>query len=72
MDATLKKTKVNILKRIIGKRVFVVTNSLTDEGYCGVVNKVIDHETVMIFTDKKDETVSIFDIRNPSRIYDCQ
>lgn len=72
MDATLKKTKVNILKRMIGKRVFVITNSLTDEGYCGVVNKVIDDETLGVLTDKKEEKISIFDVRNPSRLYDCQ
>lgn len=72
MDAILKKTRVNILKRMIGKRVFVITNPLTDEGYCGLVNKVIDHETLSVFTDKKDENVSIFDVRTPSRIYDCQ
>jgi len=72
MDANIKKIKTNILKRMLGKRVFVVVNSLTDEGYCGVVNKIIDHETVSIFTDKKDENVSIFDIRTPSRIYNCE
>lgn len=72
MDATLKKTKTNILKRMIGKRVFIVTNSLTGEGYCGIVNKIVDHETLSIFSDKKEENVSIFDVRTPSRIYDCE
>lgn len=72
MDATLNKTKLNILKRMLGKRVFVVTNSLTDEGYCGIVNKVINHETLSVFSDKAEINVSIFDIRTPSRIYDCE
>lgn len=72
MDANLNKIKVNILKRMLGKKVFVVTNSLTDEGYCGIVNRVVDHQTVNIFTDKKDENVSIFDVRTPSRLYNCE
>jgi hypothetical protein len=57
---------------MLGKRVFVVTNSLTDEGYCGIVNRVVDHQTVNVFTDKKDENVSIFDVRTPSRVYNCE
>lgn len=72
MDATLNKTKMNILKRMIGKKVFVITNSLTQEGYCGLVNKVIDHETLNIFNDKKEQNVSIFDVRSPSRLYNCE
>jgi hypothetical protein len=72
MDATLNKTKANILKRMIGKKVFVITNSLTQEGYCGLVNKVVDHETLSIFNDKKEQNVSIFDVRSPSRLYNCE
>lgn len=72
MDATLKKTKVNILRKMLGKRVFIITNSTTDEGYCGIVNKVIDHETLGIISDKHEENISIFDIRTPSRLYDCE
>ena len=72
MDAILKKTKLNILKRMMGKRVFVVTNSLTDEGYCGIVNKIIDHNTLSIISDKREDNVSIFDVRTPSRLYDCE
>ena len=72
MDTNLIKTKTNILKRILGKKMFVVTNSLTDEGYCGMVNKIINHETVSILSDKKEENVSIFDLRSPSRLYNCE
>ena len=72
MDTTLNKTKVNILKRMIGKKVFVITNSLTQEGYCGLVNRVVDHETLNVFNDKKEQNVSIFDIRSPSRLYNCE
>jgi hypothetical protein len=72
MDTILNKTKINILKRMLGKKVFVITNSLTQEGYCGLVNKVIDHETLNIFNDKKEQNVSIFDVRSPSRLYNCE
>lgn len=71
MDAT-KKLKMTILKRMLGKRVFIVTNPLTDEGYCGIVNKVVDHETLQIFSEKKEENISIFDVRTPSRTYNCE
>jgi hypothetical protein len=72
MESTLNKTKVAVLKKMLGKRVFVVTNSLLDEGYCGIVNQVVNHETVQVISEKKEEKVSIFDIRTPSRIYDCE
>ena len=67
-----KKIKLNILKKMLGKKVFVITNSLTEEGYCGIINKIIDHENVQVFTEKKEENVSIFDIRTPSRMYNCE
>ena len=72
MDTSVKKLKATILKKMLGKRVFVITNSLTEEGYCGIVNKVIDHETLNIISDKKEDNVSIFDIRTPSRAYNCE
>lgn len=69
---TIKKSKMAILKRMLGKRIFVITNPLTEEGYCGIVNKVIDHETLHVLSEKKEENVSIFDVRTPSRIYNCE
>jgi len=72
MEVTLNKVKLNILKRMLGKRVFVITNPITEEGYCGIVNKVVNHETLGIISDKQELNVSIFDIRTPSRIYDCE
>lgn len=72
MESTLNKTKIAILKRMLGKRIFVIVNSLTEEGYCGIVNKVIDHETLSILSDKEERNISIFDIRNPSRLYNCE
>lgn len=72
METTLQRTKVNILKRMLGKKVFVITNPITEEGYCGVVNKVVNHETLGIISDKQEVNVSIFDVRTPSRLYDCE
>lgn len=72
MEATLNKVKLNILKRMLGKRVFVITSPTTEEGYCGIVSKVVNHETLGIISDKQELNVSIFDIRTPSRIYDCE
>lgn len=72
MNNTEKKVKTNVLKRMLGKRVFVITNSITQEGYCGVVNKVIDHETLNVLSDKVELNVSIFDVRTPSKMYNCE
>jgi len=72
METTLQKAKVNILKRMLGKRVFVITNPVTEEGYCGVVNKVVDHETLNIFSERREANVSIFNIRTPNRTYNCE
>jgi sensor domain CHASE-containing protein len=72
MDITLNKTKTSILRRMIGKRVFVISNPITQDGYCGVVSRVVDHSTLCVSTDKKEENVSIFDVRTPSRLYNCE
>jgi len=74
MSNELKKVKINILKRMLGTRVFVLTNSISDEGYCGIVSKVVSEDSVIVssFKTKDDKEVSIFDIRTPSRIYNCE
>lgn len=74
MNNELKKTKINILKRMIGHRVFVITNSLSEEGYCGIISKILTEDTVVVssFKNRDDKEVSIFDIRTPSRIYNCE
>jgi len=72
METNIKKVKINILKRMLGKKVFIITNSITEEGYCGLVNRVVDHETLNIINDRKEENVSIFNVRSPSRLYNCE
>ena len=72
MEDNIKKVKTSILKRMLGKRVFVVTNHILNEGYCGNVEKVIDHETLLVLNEKGESKINIFDIRTPSRIYNCE
>lgn len=72
IDNNLKKLKTSILKKMLGKRVFVLTNPLLEEGYCGNVIKVLDHENVLVSNDRGETQVNIFDIRTPSRLYNCE
>jgi len=60
--------KLNVLKRMLGKRVAVITNYTTLEHFYGEVAEVIDESNVIVKNDKnEDSKVSIFDIRNPSQ-----
>jgi ferredoxin-fold anticodon binding domain-containing protein len=60
--------KLNILKRMIGKRVAVIRNYSTLEYFYGEVSEVIDETNVVIKNDKNESSkVSIFDIRNPTQ-----
>ena len=60
--------KLNILKKMVGKRVAVITNYNTLEHFYGEVSEVIDEMNVIVKNDKnEDSKVSIFDIRNPAQ-----
>ena len=60
--------KLNILKRMLGKRVAVITNYNTLDHFYGEVAEVIDETNVVIKNDRnEDSKVSIFDIRNPAQ-----
>ena len=60
--------KLNILKKILGKRVAVITNYSSLEHYYGEVTQVIDESMVLVKNDINEEyKVSIFDIRNPAQ-----
>ena len=60
--------KLNILKKILGKRVAVITNYSPLEHYYGEVTQVIDESMVLVKNDINEEyKVSIFDIRNPAQ-----
>lgn len=60
--------KLNILKRIIGKRVAVITNYSNLDHFYGEVLEVVDETNVVVKSDRnEDSKVSIFDIRNPAQ-----
>jgi len=60
--------KLNVLKKMLGKRVAVITNYTTLDHYYGEVAEVIDETNVVVKNDRnEDSKVSIFDIRNPAQ-----
>jgi len=60
--------KLNILKRMVGKRVAVIVNYNTLDCFYGEVSSVIDEYNVIVKSDRnEDHKVCIFDIRNPSQ-----
>jgi len=60
--------KLNVLKRMLGKRVAVITSYTTLDHFYGEVTEVIDETNVVIKNDRnEDSKVSIFDIRNPAQ-----
>lgn len=62
------KSKLSVLKKIIGKRVAVITDYDKMEHYYGDASDVINESTVLVKNDQGEEfQVSIFDIRNPSQ-----
>ena len=62
--------KLNILKRIIGRKMVVITNYIKNEYYYGLVESVIDDSNVKIKSvNGETKDVSIFDLRSPSAEY---
>ena len=62
------KLKMNILKRMVGKRVAVIVNYNTSEHYYGEVIQAVDENTLSVKNDQGEEKqVSIFDVRNPTQ-----
>jgi ferredoxin-fold anticodon binding domain-containing protein len=60
--------KLNVIKRMLGKRVAVITNYNTLDHFYGEVSEVIDETNVVVKSDRnEDSKVSIFDIRNPAQ-----
>jgi ferredoxin-fold anticodon binding domain-containing protein len=60
--------KLNVLKRMLGKRVAVITNYSTLDHFYGEVIEIFDETNVVVKNDKNEASkASIFDIRNPSQ-----
>jgi hypothetical protein len=57
--------KFNILKRMIGKRVIVITDHVKLTNWFGLVENVIDEMHLIISGPNGSQKVNIFDIRSP-------
>jgi hypothetical protein len=57
--------KLNILKRMIGKRVIVITDHVKLTNWFGLVENVIDDTHLMISGPNGSQKVNIFDVRSP-------
>jgi hypothetical protein len=57
--------KFNILKRMIGKRVIVITDHVKLTNWFGLVENVIDDMHLMISGPNGSQKVNIFDVRSP-------
>lgn len=63
-DAIDKKSKIDYLRKMVGKEVFVISDGYSD-GYSGVITAVIDDEHFKIKPDKGEERiVDIFYVRS--------
>jgi hypothetical protein len=62
--------KLNILKRIIGRKMVVIKDYSKNEYYYGQVESVLDESNVLVKRlSGESEKISIFDLRSPSIEY---
>jgi hypothetical protein len=62
--------KLNILKRIIGRKMVVIKDYNKNEYYYGQVESVVDESNVLVKRlSGESEKISIFDLRSPSVEY---
>ena len=62
--------KLNILRRIIGKKMVVIKDYIKNIYYYGMVDSVIDENTVNVKSPSGEfEKISIFNLRSPSNEY---
>lgn len=60
--------KLNVLKRMLGRKVAVITNYNSLDCFYGEVTEVLDETNVVVRNDKNETSkISIFDIRNPAQ-----
>ena len=61
----MSKERINVNKRILGKRVIVISDHLKMNFWYGVVESVIDRSHFLVKNNEGvNEKVSIFDIRS--------
>jgi len=62
--------KLNILKKIIGRKMVIIKDYVKNDYYYGQVDSVIDEANVIVKRlSGETEKVSIFDLRSPSVEY---
>lgn len=62
--------KLNVLKRILGKKMVVVKDHIKKIHYYGIVESIIDEMNVNVKSPSGEvEKISIFDLRSPSNEY---
>lgn len=62
--------KINILKKIIGKKMVVIKDYIKNIYYYGIVDSVIDEMNINVRSPNGEiEKISIFDLRSPSNEY---
>jgi len=62
--------KLNILKRILGKKMVVITDYIKNEYYYAQVDSIIDESNVVMKKLSGEiQKISIFDLRSPSPDY---
>lgn len=61
----MKNTKISYLKRMVGKKVFVIKDIQRCEGYIGYINDVKNEDSFIITNDNSESNiVNIFDVRS--------
>jgi hypothetical protein len=63
--------KLNVLKRILGKKMVVIKDFYKNLYYYGTIQSIIDSSNVKVKNPQGDiEDVSIFNLRSPSNEYE--
>ena len=60
--------KLNVLKRMFGRKVVVIENDIKMIYWFGIVSDIVNESTLKVKNQDGDSfDVSIFDIRNPTK-----
>ena len=60
----MKQNKLSVLKKMIGKRVFVVSDYKKYDGYIGYVEDIKSENELLINNGTTSSKISIFDVRS--------
>ena len=66
----INNLKLNVLKKIIGKKMVIIKDHIKKIYYYGTVDSVINETNVNVRSPSGEiEKISIFDLRSPSNEY---